>query len=272
MVDYYASRFVERGTSYELNHSVLTVYETNIPCKGVKFKFEKFMLTMMLAGHKSIFFDNSKLEFFPGTLYIPGKKSLQVVDIPNASLFNPTKCLVLDICPSFLEAFVREVRDSGKNEWFTEEINKPAELDYFLLNEEGTLACFKRLYQLQLEVKSRADELIVEMALKELLIRIFKTEGKYYLLDICHDHPVDNIQKSILHIRANLSRSLSIDELALISGLGKTNYFNKFKQATGYTPSHFIMKERIEHAKDLMKTNSDSLQAIAFQSGFNEVV
>lgn len=269
MHDHYAERFIERGTHYEMGYGVLSIYETNIPCTGVEFKFDKYMLTMMLSGHKSIVFDNSKLEFFPGTLYIPGKQTLQVIDIPNASLFNPTKCLVLDIKPAFLDQFVREVIETKDSEWFTQRINEPKELDYFLVNEESTIECFKRLYQLQRKVSARADELIVEMAVKELLLRVFKTQGRDYLLDICYDKVEESIQKSILHIRANFSQRLTIDELALIAGLGKTNYFNKFKKVTGLTPVHFILKERIEHAKNRMQTTSESLQTIAYKSGFN---
>ena len=269
MYDYHAERFVERGTHHAMKYGVLSIYATNTPCSGVEFNFDKYMLTMMLSGHKSILFDDAQFEFFPGTLYIPGKKTLQVINIPNASLFNPTKCLVLDIKPSFLEQFVREVIDTEQSEWFTTRITEPKDLDYFLINEEGTIDCFKRLYQLQLEVFTRPDELIVEMALKELLLRIFKTQGRDYLLDICYDKAEDNIQKTIFHIRANLAKSLTIDELANIAGVGKTNYFHKFKKTTGLTPVNFILKERIEYAKDLIKTSSKSLQTIAYQSGFN---
>ncbi|MEM9936687.1 MAG: helix-turn-helix domain-containing protein [Bacteroidota bacterium] len=260
--------FVERGTDYSMEHANLSVYETNCPCKGVEFIFDRHMLTLMLSGHKTITFHDTRFEFFPGTLYIPEKNALQKVDIPNASLTNPTQCLVLDIDPSFLERFTMELIDTEKSEWFTENLGGGGNLSYFLSNDEATINCFKRLYQYQKNIQSRADELITDTVLKELIIRVFKTKGRAYLLDNFRNQVDQNIQKSILYIRANLTHQVSIDKLAQLSGLGKTNYFNKFKEATGMTPVHFIMKERIDYAKRLIAPDS-SLQSVAFQSGFN---
>lgn len=260
--------FVERGTHYQLEHAVLSIYETNCPCRGVEFTFDTHMLTLMLSGHKTINFHETKFEFFPGTLYIPEKHLLQKIDIPSASLTNPTKCLVLDIQPSFLESFTQEVIESPDSHWFTHQMTQADKLSHFLSNDERTIECFKRLYQCQLQVSSRADELIVNMILKELVLHVFKTPGRAYLLDNFGNKIDEHIQKSILYMRANLTHHFTIDELAHISGLGKTNYFNKFKAATGLTPINFLTKERIEHAKALISPSS-SLQTVAFQSGFN---
>ncbi|MEM6631865.1 MAG: helix-turn-helix domain-containing protein [Bacteroidota bacterium] len=260
--------FVERGTLYKMEHATLSVYETNCPCKGVEFTFHRHMLTLMLSGHKTIYFNDNRFEFFPGTLYIPTKDTLQVIDIPNASLTNPTKCLVLDIQPSFLQTFTHEIIDREENDWFVDQLTVLDRPTHFLSNDEPTIACFKRLYEYQLQITSRPDELIAEMVLKELVLRIFKTKGRIYLLNNFNNQIDENIQKNILYIRANLSKQLSIGELAHQSGFGKTNYFHKFKEATGMTPVNFILKERIEYAKKLISPHS-SLQSIAFQSGFN---
>lgn len=263
-----AERFIERGTDYKMENATLSVYETNCPCKGVEFIFNKYMITLMLSGHKTIAFSDSIFEFFPGTLYIPQKNSIQKIDIPNASLTNPSKCLVLDIKASFLENFVNEVLQSKNNEWFTNDISNNRSLNFFLSNDKRTINCFKRLYNYQLNVNSRADELITEMILKELILEIFKTEGKNYLMDICRSKIDDKIQDSLLYIRANLTSSITIDDLSYKSGLGKTNYFNKFRKATGLTPVNYIIKKRIEYAKNLIQPNSN-LRSIAFQCGFN---
>ena len=260
--------FVERGTDYRMEHATLSVYETNCPCKGVEFIFDRHMLTLMVSGHKTILFNDTRFEFFPGTLYIPAKDTLQTVDIPNASLTNPTKCLVLDIEPDFIRDFAKEVMNTADSSWFTDEMSESPKLSHFLSNDEGTINCFKRLYDYQLKVEDRADELITEMVLKELILRLFKTKGRAYILENFRNQIDKNIQKSILYIQANLAKQVTIDQLAQLSGLGKTNYFNKFKASTGMTPVNFIMKERIEYAKKLISSDS-SLQSIAFQSGFN---
>ncbi|MGD1846760.1 MAG: hypothetical protein ACFB10_15330, partial [Salibacteraceae bacterium] len=82
-------RFIERGTDYQLRRGTLSVYETNCSCKNVKFHFNRFMLTLMLSGHKTIEGERLKFEFFPGTFFIPEKDAVIDVSIPNASIDNP---------------------------------------------------------------------------------------------------------------------------------------------------------------------------------------
>ena len=101
-------KFIERATDFQLEHGKLSVYETNCACRDVKFFFEQNVLTVMLSGHKTVVSKKLKVEFFPGTFFIPESNTVQKVDIANASVNNPTKCLVLELNPSFLSSFHQE--------------------------------------------------------------------------------------------------------------------------------------------------------------------
>ena len=103
-------QFIERATSYELTHGLLTIYETNCPCKDVKFFFEENVFTLMLSGHKRIVTERASVEFFPETFYIPEKHCVQTLAIPNASFDNPTKFIVLSIDKDFQAHFYRDLR------------------------------------------------------------------------------------------------------------------------------------------------------------------
>ena len=89
-------QFIERGTSYSLRNGKLSLYETNCACKDIQFYFDQYVMTLMLSGHKTIVSDHLKFEFFPGTFFIPEKEVINSVSIPNASIYNPTQCLVLE--------------------------------------------------------------------------------------------------------------------------------------------------------------------------------
>ena len=71
------------------------------------------------------------------------------------------------------------------------------------------------------------------------------------------------------YIANNLSEKLTVSKLSKIAGMGQTSFFNKFKSATGYSPNEYILHERINHAKVLIRMNKFSLKEIAYQCGFN---
>ncbi|WP_332632608.1 helix-turn-helix domain-containing protein [Halalkalibacter flavus] len=43
----------------------------------------------------------------------------------------------------------------------------------------------------------------------------------------------------------------------------------RFKNYTGSSPYQYLIEQRIQHSKSLLKTTNDSIENIAFSSGFN---
>ena len=263
-------RFVERGTDYLLEHGKLSVYETNCSCKDVKFYFKQHTLTLMVAGHKSIATSNLKLEFFPGTFYIPEKDAVHHVDIPNASFDHPTKCLVLEVDPTFLHDFYQNLSVHEGQAQVYHARPEQLEHDYFFSNDHGIIDNFVRLYEHQLKEQDRPSELIGTLILKELLLRVFQTPG-LHLLKRNFESKVDakEIRRSIDYIRKHLSDKISVEQLAGISQLGITTFYKKFKAETGYSPADYILRERIGHSKIMIQKGDIILKEVAFRSGFN---
>lgn len=263
-------KFIERGTDYSLRNGKLSVYETNCACKDINFYFDQFVLTLMVDGHKTIETNNLKFEFFPGTFFIPEKEEVTRVSIPNATIDSPTKCLVLSLMPSFLEAFYQEVlySDLDENILFKGEAEDNREL--YFSNDKLLIEAFIRLYNHQLERPTPSKALIDDLIIKEMLLRLFGTEGLLLLKKNFEKSIADTrIQKAIAHIGSNIQQKLTTEELARVSGLGQTTFFKRFKQYTGYSPIAYILHERIRQAKVMIQKDKLSLQEIAFKSGFN---
>lgn len=263
-------KFIERGTDYTLRNGTLSVYETNCVCKDINFYFDQYVLTLMLDGHKTIETNNLKFEFFPGTFFIPEKEEVTRVSIPNATFDSPTKCLVLTLKPSFLETFYEEVlySDQDKQILYTDSPENPREL--YFSNDKLLIEAFARLYYHQLERPSPSKALIDDLIIKEMLLRIFNTEGLLLLKKNFEKSIADvRIQKAIAHITNNIQDKLTAEELAQVSGLGQTTFFKRFKKHTGYSPIAYILNERIRQAKIMIQKDKMSLQEIAFKSGFN---
>lgn len=263
-------RFVERGTDYPLEHGKLSVYETNCSCKDVKFYFKQHTLTLMVAGHKSITTSNLKLEFFPGTFYIPEKDTVHHVDIPNASFDHPTKCLVLETDPTFLHDFYQELSVGEAKAAIFHGQPDQLEHDYFFSNDQKIIDNFIRLYNHQRKDQNRPNQLIGTLILKELLLRVFQTKGLHLLKrNLESKVEAKEIRKSIAYIRNHLDQKISVDQLADVSDMGITTFYKKFKAETGYSPADYILRERIGLSKIMIQKGHTVLKEVAFRSGFN---
>lgn len=263
-------KFIERGTDYPLEHGLLSVYETNCACRDVKFYFEQNVLTIMVSGHKTVESDKLKCEFFPGTLFIPERRVIQKVAIPNASIDNPTKCLVLTIEPTFLHQFYEEVYYSEKDKSLLKKKTEDSGQGHFFSNDKRIIENFIRLYKHRRQAPSRANEMICTLALKELLLRVFQTDGLFLLIDNFEEKVEDkDIRKSILFVKNNIDQKITVEQLAQHAGLGLTTFFKKFKESTKLSPVDYILRERIHQSKVLMLRDQLSLKEIAYRCGFN---
>lgn len=263
-------KFIERGTSFPLEHGKLTVYETNCTCRNIQFYFDQYVITIMVSGHKTIVSENLKFEFFPGTLFIPEKESINHVAIPNASFNNPTKCLVLELNPSFIKSTYEELLYSEQSENFLYNRMPEFSKNYFLSNDQLLISAFIKLYSILTEDKSASKILVESLILKEILYRLFNTEC-IHLLKMNFEKKIYNgdIRKVVSYIKSNINKKITTESLAKIAGLGQTTFFKVFKKSIGKSPIDFILHERIRQSKVMIKKNKLSLQEIAFKCGFN---
>jgi AraC-like DNA-binding protein len=69
-------------------------------------------------------------------------------------------------------------------------------------------------------------------------------------------------------VRANVSRRLTLDDLAAQASLSKYHFLRLFRSATGRTPMQFVRQARVDAARTLMLTTPLPLKQIARQAGF----
>lgn len=76
------------------------------------------------------------------------------------------------------------------------------------------------------------------------------------------------LQRVIDYIKANLTRDLSILDLATLTGMSKSHFSRSFKQAMGIPPYQYLMQQRVERAKQLLDRRSMAISTIALDCGF----
>ncbi|NJK53175.1 MAG: helix-turn-helix domain-containing protein [Leptolyngbyaceae cyanobacterium SU_3_3] len=74
------------------------------------------------------------------------------------------------------------------------------------------------------------------------------------VLDYIHDH---------------LEQDIKLADLAALLSMSQFHFSHLFKQAIGTTPYQYLLQQRIERAKQLLKDSNLSIMDIAFLCGFN---
>lgn len=74
------------------------------------------------------------------------------------------------------------------------------------------------------------------------------------VLDYIHDH---------------LEQDIKLADLAALLDMSQFHFSHVFKQAIGISPYQYLLQQRIERAKQLLKESDRSIMEIAFLCGFN---
>lgn len=71
------------------------------------------------------------------------------------------------------------------------------------------------------------------------------------------------------YIYANLERDIQLADLAGLLGMSQFHFSHLFKQSIGTSPYQYLLQQRIERAKQLLKQTDRSIMDIALECGFN---
>lgn len=80
--------------------------------------------------------------------------------------------------------------------------------------------------------------------------------------------PQHKLRLIIDYINDHLECELSLNELAAIAQLSQYHFCRTFKQATGLSPHQYLIQQRIERAKQLLKQSEMTIPEVAISCGF----
>lgn len=70
------------------------------------------------------------------------------------------------------------------------------------------------------------------------------------------------------YINDHLDQELSLEELAAIAQLSPYHFCRSFKRSTGFTPHQYVIRQRVERAKLLLKDRKMGIAEVAIACGF----
>lgn len=81
--------------------------------------------------------------------------------------------------------------------------------------------------------------------------------------------PDDVVQAAEAHLRNRLDEKVRMSEVARALGVTRARLFEQFKRGAGMTPNDFLLRVRVEKARELMANRRKSVTEVAFAVGFS---
>lgn len=84
----------------------------------------------------------------------------------------------------------------------------------------------------------------------------------------CGALPRWRLKRALEYIDANLAEPITLGDLAAVTGLSSMHFAAQFRISTGIRPHEYLLRRRIERARDLLLQHDSSIAGIALSVGF----
>ncbi len=258
---------IENRTAYTLERCELNVFETYTQSYKVPLTFNDFVITSMLRGKKVMhLFDKKEFDYLPGETVIVPPAQMMKIDFPEASDANPTQCIALAIDNDQIKQTIRYL-----NEYFPKSTS--GELwtlnydEYHFYNNEEIAYLINKVIRICSE-KSTEKDVLADLTLKELLVRIMQTQNLMSTQAESNNH--NPLAYVIGYIKANLNEKISINSLSDKACMSKATFYRLFKRELGISPNDYILAEKMSRAKQLLAKPGAKISAISYELGFSD--
>jgi AraC family transcriptional regulator len=80
--------------------------------------------------------------------------------------------------------------------------------------------------------------------------------------------PSYKLRRALDYIEAHLADEVSVDDIARAASMSTYHFAHAFKRSTGFSPHKYVIQQRIERAKELLRLSDASIMEIAMLVGF----
>jgi AraC family transcriptional regulator len=263
---------VEHRTAYTLENCELNVFETHQVAEKVSLVFSDLVLTSMLRGKKVMhLFNKQGFDYLPGESVIVPPNEVMKIDFPEADRYNPTQCIALAISQEQIQTTVGLL-----NERFPKvERNARWKIDqetFHLVNNQELADIINRFIRISINDNSREKDILAGLALRELLIRLMQTQARLFFETNYKSMATSNRFAHIMqYIKESIREKIDVNKLSDKACMSRASFFRKFKEEFGYSPADYILKERIQLAKDYLRNPINSVTQACYMAGFQNL-
>lgn len=265
------SLLVENRLCFSGPESQFSLYDTYRQASKVGLAADQLMYCGMISGKKIMHSPNhqSGQVFLPHESFVIPAGGHVDIDFPVASDAKPTTCLTIEIAAHKVEELSNKMADITKLGELDHDWQYQAKALHTAHNPE-TQSLLLRLSHLF--TKDHPDrELLIELGISELIIRLLRHQGAAMLLNFSREAPdASGLTTAINLITRNYHRSLEIDSLCQASCMSRSKLYSEFKKQLGCTPGEYQQKLRLDSAAASIRQGMNITQT-CFSAGFKDL-
>jgi AraC family transcriptional regulator len=121
----------------------------------------------------------------------------------------------------------------------------------------------------ELRTGGPAGRLYVESLTHQLAVCLLRRHSDVAVTEGKQGLPRNRLRRVMDYIEDNLNNGVRLQDLAVLAGLSPFHFARQFKDATGLAPHQFVLRSRVERAKQLLERTELSLAEIGLTLGFS---
>lgn len=195
-------------------------------------------------------------------LHSKGDVSVTPVKTPHFARWeSEDSCLQIRIASQFIQRVARE----------TIATPDPLELRLEFQTRDPQLEAIGMMLLTELKQENLGGKLYIESLVNLLAVHLLRqyTASKSRFMVYERGLSERQILQVVEYINEHLDQDIKLTDLASLLTISESHFSHRFKQSIGITPYQYLLQQRIERAKQLLKQGDRSIMDIALLCGFN---
>ncbi|MBD2432005.1 MULTISPECIES: helix-turn-helix domain-containing protein [Fischerella] len=196
-------------------------------------------------------------------LYGKGDVSITPAKVPFFARWDrDDHYLQIRIASSFIQNVARETIDTNSDQ---------VELRSEFRNRDPQIEAIAMLLFAELKQENLGGRLYIESLANVLAVHLLRQYSALKPRLSVYEGGLRERQLSqvLEYINEHLNQDIKLADLAQLLGMSQFHFSHLFKQSMGTAPYQYLLQQRIERAKQLLKQTDQSIMEIAFLCGFN---
>jgi len=262
---------IENKLSFAGPDSELSIYDTYRAATRVGLGAEQLMYCGMVKGKKIMhnFHDGQEQVFLPHESFVMPPGEYVEIDFPEANEQQPTTCLTIEIPKERIEVISERMQDLTT----LKHLDHDWQYQPHIIHSQHTADTQQLLEKLVLLfTHNHPDkEMMVELGVSELIIKLLREQGRDLLLNYSQQSPdATGITAVVHYIEQNSAKPLDIETLCQKACMSKSKLYIVFKKQLGCSPSEYLQQRRLKKSAEALQLGHTVTQA-CYDSGFNDL-